>query len=88
MTEHILKNWRTTLVGLAQGANGIVMAVQALRAENEGTIFIEPKIWARFLLISAILKVVGGMFTKDVSKGSDRPQEIVDAKLENVPPRD
>lgn len=81
-------DWRSTVVGFAQSVNAIIMAIQALRAENQGVVFIEPKVWFRFLVIGAVLKGIGGFVTKDAGKGSDRSQEIVDEKLDHVPPKD
>jgi hypothetical protein len=77
-----LKDWRTTLLGIAQAVNAGIMAVQAIQAQNEGVVFIEPKLWARFLLIGALLKIVGGILTPSTAKVIEKTHEIVDAKLE------
>lgn len=84
-TVPLIHNWRSTLVGLAQGINGIVAAVQVFGDEHTG--FVHPKALLWFLLINAVLQALKGMVSKDAVAGSARPQEVVDAKLDNVPPR-
>lgn len=85
LTIPLIHNWRSTLVGLAQGINGIVAAVQVFGDEHSG--FVRPGALVWFLFINAILQAAKGWVSKDAVAGSARPQEVVDAKLDNVPPR-
>lgn len=94
MTEHIRKkSWRTTLVGAAQLFNGLYQAFQTAQAALVPHVSVElqQKIlmhMAIFFGINAVLQQLKGLYAKDEGKGSDRPQEVVDRKLDNVAPRD
>lgn len=85
------KDWRTTGLGFLQGLNAIVMAVQAFQAEHSGLVFIEPKVWGRFLLIGAVLKTVQGFIIPSTAKVKQKADELeakvsqsVDHKIGNA----
>lgn len=86
LTIPLIHNWRSTLVGLAQCINGMVAAVQVFGDEHSGFVHPETLVW--FLFINALLQALKGWVSKDALAGSARPQEVVDAKLDNIPPRD
>jgi len=93
MIDHLKTNWRTSLVGFAQLVNGLVPAWEAYRTAMSGLLSpAEVQHLAMhsaiFLLINGVLQQVKGLVSKDAGKGSDRPQEVVDEKLSNVPPID
>jgi hypothetical protein len=76
------KDWRTTTLGILQGLNAVIMAVQAFQAENQGLVFIEPHAWARFLLIGALLKTIQGFIIPSTAKVKEKTAEMIDQKLE------
>lgn len=75
------KDWRTTALGGLQATNALVMAVQAFQAEHSGLVFIEPKLWGRFLLIGAVLKAVQGVITPSSAKIQQKSAEL-EARVE------
>ena len=90
MKEAILRNWKTTLVGTCQLVNNIVPCVETFRAAMTG-VYDQHRIaitFAVFLLINGILQQIKAALMKDAGKGSDRPQEVVDQKLDHVLPKD
>lgn len=89
---HAPSNWRTTLVGFAQLVNGCVPAWEAYRTAMSG--LLSPAEvqhlamhGAIFMFVNALLQQLKGFLSKDIGTGSDRPQGIVDQKLDNVPPK-
>jgi hypothetical protein len=78
------ENWKTTVIGVCQLVNGLYPVIEAF--SHDHPTFIDPKLVVTFLLINSILQFLKGALAKDASKGSDRPQEVADAKLSNGPP--
>ncbi len=86
--RHAAVNWKTTLIGFAHGVNAIAMVLSTLQQEHKGVVWIDQTMFIRFVAVSGVLKVIAGVLEKDATQGSDRKQEVVDRKLDNVAPID
>jgi hypothetical protein len=76
------KDWRTTIIGFLHAANGMVMAIEAWKATNAELVYIEPRLWARFLVIASVLRLINGMITPSTAKVKEKTEEMVDVKVE------
>lgn len=83
-----LKDWRTTVIGMAQAVNAIIPAVQAIQAANAGVVFIDPITLARFFLIAAVLNAIKGVITPSSAKVKEKTDERIEQKFESLTRKD
>lgn len=87
MVDHFLVNWRTTVCGAAHSVNWLAMGASALHAHHTHT-QIPHEAYLVWLFTGAALHFCSGALAKDAARGSDRPQQIADKKLDMIPPID
>ena len=80
-----MRDWATTLPAIVTAAAAFISFAPEL--------FPNTTLWGLWVQRIAAFIAVGGLvrfgvMAKSTNVGSDRPQEIVDRKLDNVPPQD
>lgn len=74
-----------TLVGVLSTVTTIIAVIITFDQTNPNAI--PPKVMLGLVLLNNIATALVAKYSKSSERGSDRPQEVVDAKLDNLPPR-